>query len=129
MSAVEALLIVLINLLFTSFLISYLYIVIIQPIQKRLESYGAASQRLPLSKRKDIVMETQAPSNILPDMDDIPMDIAYGEDEDPDYSTMDEVTNDLVDETKYNQLELEDDNAWKQLSKIKSNAEIARVHD
>lgn len=129
MSAIEALFIVSINLLSSAFLISILYILVIQPMQKILESLGAESQRQSLQQKdKHIALGFTPPSNMLPSMDDIPMDLAYGEEE-PDYSTIDEVANDLVEQSKYNQLELEDNNAWKQLQNLKTNAEAPRVHN
>lgn len=134
MEAVVVLLILLINLLVTCFLISVLYFCAIEPMRKRIESNRVVPsqvQHFQESQRQHTLPVLQKPANVLPSIDDIPEEALYGEDTDEDvktkYPTDQEVQETMSFNDVYSRVNLDEDNAWKMLSKLKSNDEIETV--
>lgn len=128
MLVTDILLVLLINILISFILIFMLYVLSVRPMSKQLELLRVESQRHLQTKIQHVPLAPNPPANMLPSMDDIPDEIFYGEEEQK-YLSPDEVEDDLAGNTTYNHLELDEANAWKQLSSLKTNAETQRVHN
>lgn len=117
MSGIEILLLMLFNLL----LIAILYWLTIQPLQKQLNLYmrQGESQRH-LQYRQPITMPTR-PDNVLPDMDDIPLEALYGDEEEEDYRTRPEDVEDALTERTFNSYNPPRTNALQQLKALNSD--------
>lgn len=126
--AVAVLLLLLINLLFTCILISVLYFLAIEPLRKRVESQRVVpSQGYSPQEKQNAIPFIRKPEGVLPSMDEVPEEALYG-DQDEDiktkYPTMEAVEDSMTSNDVYSRVDLETENAWEQLTNLKSNAEV-----
>lgn len=118
MMTIAILLVLLINLVFTAILIAALYYLGIHPLNKRLESrvdrlsQTALKAQIPFSP-------VRRPEGDLPDMDDIPLEALYGdEEEEQDYRTTPEDIEDSLTERSFNTYNRPRTNALTQLKAL-----------
>jgi hypothetical protein len=100
MMTIAILLVLLINLVFTSILIAGVYYLTILPLDKRLESRLRVVANRP--QIQSPLLQTSGPEGILPDMDDIPLEALYGEEEEQDYRTRPEDVEEALTERSHN---------------------------
>lgn len=117
MMTIAILLVLLINLVFTAILVAGLYYLTIYKLEKRLESrierlsQTPAPMQLPLSP-------VRRPEGILPDMDDIPLEALYGDEEEEDYKTTPEDIEDSLTQRSFNTYNAPRTNALTQLKAL-----------
>jgi hypothetical protein len=100
MMTIAILLVLLINLVFTAILIAGLYYLSIQKLEKKLESELRVVANRP--QLPGAFPPVRRPEGILPDMDDIPEEAFYGEDEEEDFRTRPEDVEDALAERTFN---------------------------
>jgi Na+-transporting NADH:ubiquinone oxidoreductase subunit NqrC len=101
MTTLIALFVVFISLFASISLAALMYLMVFVPIQQELKSLRATVKNHPGVSVPSMPLSTMRPENFLPDMDDIPLDALYG-DEETDYKTTPEEVEDAIAERTFN---------------------------
>lgn len=101
MTTLIALVVVFISLFASISLAALMYLMVFLPIQEELKSLRATAKNHPKEAVPSFPLSTMRPENFLPDMDDIPLDSLYGEDE-ADHKTTPEEVEDAIAERTFN---------------------------
>jgi hypothetical protein len=122
MTIVEVLLIVTFNLLVSFGLIAILYYLAIRPLQKQIESKASTLNQN--TQQKYAIPAMKRPDNVLPDMEDLPDDAFWGEDEPLDYKTTPEDMEQQLTEGAYKNYNAPRTNSYQQLKGLNPNGSI-----
>jgi hypothetical protein len=119
MTAVALLLVLLINLVFTCVLIAGLYYLSIYQLEKKIQSLAEKLSQTTAQKQMPF-MPVRSPEGLLPDLDDIPEEAFYGEEE-QDYITRPEDVEEALTERQYTNYNRPNVSAVAQLKALNSD--------
>jgi hypothetical protein len=119
MISVALLLVLLINLIFTAILIAGLYYLSIRTLEMRLESQLKVVANRP--QKQDPLLALRSPEGVLPDLDDVPLEAFYGDDEEQDYRTTPEDVEEALTERPYTNYNRSQVSALAQLKALNSD--------
>lgn len=101
MTTLIALAVVFISLFASISLAALMYLMVFVPIREDLKSLRATVKNHPKEAAPSFPLSTMRPENFLPDMEDIPLEALYG-DEEPDHKTTPEEVEDAIAERTFN---------------------------